>query len=54
MEGGPCRIPELIELRIDEHEDFASDLEGIAREEARRMLAQALEAEVAVSPGRSP
>ncbi len=40
-------MPDLIELRTDEHKDFASDLDEIAREGARRMLAQALEAEVA-------
>jgi transposase-like protein len=37
-------MPSLTELRT--HKDFASDLEEIAREGARRMLAQALEAEV--------
>ena len=40
-------MPDLTELRTDEHKDFASDLDEIAREGARRMLAQALEAEVA-------
>lgn len=40
-------MPDLIELRTDENEDFASDLDEIAREGARRMLAEALEAEVA-------
>ncbi len=40
-------MPDLIELRTDEHKDFASDLDEIAREGARRMLAQALEVEVA-------
>jgi transposase-like protein len=39
-------MPDLIELRTDEHENFACDLDEIAREGARRMLAQALEAEV--------
>jgi transposase-like protein len=39
-------MPDLIELRTDENEDFASDLDEIAREGARRMLAEALEAEV--------
>ena len=34
-------------LRTEENKDFASDLDEIAREGARRMLAQALEAEVA-------
>jgi transposase-like protein len=36
-------MPDLIELRAGEH---SSDLDAIAREGARRMLAQALEAEV--------
>ena len=40
-------MPDLIELATDENEDFASDLDEIAREGARRMLAEALEAEVA-------
>jgi len=40
-------MPELIRLRTDGSKDFASDLDEIAREGARRMLAQALEAEVA-------
>jgi transposase-like protein len=40
-------MPELTRLRTDEQENFASDLDEIAREGARRMLAQALEAEVA-------
>lgn len=38
---------EAIERHTDEHENFASDLDEIAREGARRMLAQAFEAEVA-------
>ena len=37
----------LIELRAEESKDFASGLDEIAREGARRMLAEALEAEVA-------
>jgi transposase-like protein len=37
----------VTELRTNKDKDFASDLDDIAREGARRMLAQALEAEVA-------
>ncbi len=37
-------MPEVTRIQ---HKDFASDLDEIAREGARRMLAQALEAEVA-------
>jgi transposase-like protein len=40
-------MPDPIEIHTDEHKNFASDLDEIAREGARRMLAQALEAEVA-------
>jgi hypothetical protein len=40
-------MPDVTRLRTDERENFASDLDEIAREGARRMLAQALEAEVA-------
>ena len=38
---------DLIELRAEESKDFTSGLDEIAREGARRMLAEALEAEVA-------
>ncbi len=38
-------MPDFSELRTEEHKDFASDLDEIAREGARRMLAVALEAE---------
>ena len=37
----------VTELRTSKDNDFASDLDEIAREGARRLLAQALEAEVA-------
>ena len=40
-------MPDFIELRTEEHKDFASDLDEIAREGARRMLAVALEVEAA-------
>jgi putative transposase len=40
-------MPSVTELRTNKDKDFASDLDEIAREGARRMLAQALEAEVA-------
>ena len=40
-------MPDVTRLRTEERENFASDLDEIAREGARRMLAQALEAEVA-------
>ena len=46
-------MPDPIELRTDENEDFTSDLDEIAREGARRMLAEALEAEVADYIARS-
>ena len=36
----------VTELRTNKDKAFASDLDDIAREGARRMLAQALEAEV--------
>jgi DNA-binding phage protein len=38
-------MPDLTPLRTEEQKDFDSDLDEIAREGARRMLAQALEAE---------
>jgi hypothetical protein len=37
----------VTELRTNQDKDFASDLDEIAREGARRMLAEALETEVA-------
>ena len=40
-------MPDVTQLRTDDHKHFNSDLDDIAREGARRMLAQALEAEVA-------
>jgi transposase-like protein len=40
-------MPDVTQLRTDEQQDAASDLDEIAREGARRMLAQALESEVA-------
>jgi hypothetical protein len=40
-------MPSVTELRTKKDKNFASDLDEIAREGARRMLAQALEAEVA-------
>ncbi len=40
-------MPDLTQLRTDEQKDFNSDLDEIAREGARRLLALALEAEVA-------
>ena len=40
-------MPDVTRLRTEERENFALDLDEIAREGARRMLAQALEAEVA-------
>jgi putative transposase len=40
-------MPDTTQLRTDDRKNFASDLDEIAREGARRMLAQALEAEVA-------
>jgi len=40
-------MPSVTELRTNKNNDFASDLDEIAREGARRLLAQALEAEVA-------
>jgi putative transposase len=40
-------MPNVTHLRPEDRKDFASDLDEIAREGARRMLAQALEAEVA-------
>ena len=40
-------MPSVAELRTTKDSDFASDLDEIAREGARRLLAQALEAEVA-------
>ena len=46
-------MPDVTRLRNDEHKDLASDLDEIAREGARRMLAQALEAEVADYIARS-
>ncbi len=39
-------MPDVTRLRTEERESFALDLDEIAREGARRMLAQALEAEV--------
>ena len=46
-------MTDVTQLRIDQHKDFNSDLDEIAREGARRMLAQALEAEVADYIARS-
>jgi transposase-like protein len=40
-------MPSVTAFRTNKYKDFASDLDEIAREGARRMLAQALEAEVA-------
>ena len=40
-------MTDVTPLRTEEKKDFASDLDEIAREGARRMLAEALEAEVA-------
>jgi putative transposase len=40
-------MPDVPQLRTDDHKDLNFDLDDIAREGARRMLAQALEAEVA-------
>ncbi len=40
-------MPDVTRLRTEERESFALDLDEIAREGARRMLAEALEAEVA-------
>ncbi len=40
-------MPDTNQRRTDDRKNFASDLDEIAREGARRMLAQALEAEVA-------
>ena len=40
-------MPSVTFLRTQEPADCAADLDEIAREGARRMLAQALEAEVA-------
>ncbi len=40
-------MPGVTEFRSNKDKDSASDLDEIAREGARRMLAQALEAEVA-------
>ena len=40
-------MPDVTQLRTQQQNDFNSDLDEIAREGARRMLAQALEAEVA-------
>jgi transposase-like protein len=40
-------MPHVPRLRSDDRKDFTSDLDEIAREGARRMLAEALEAEVA-------
>jgi hypothetical protein len=39
-------MTDVTPLRTEEKKDFASDLDEIAREGARRMLAQALEAQV--------
>jgi hypothetical protein len=39
-------MPDVTQLRADKPKDLASDLDEIAREGARRMLAQALEAKV--------
>ncbi len=46
-------MPDVTQLRTDEHKDFSSDLDEIAREGARRMLADAHRVEVAGrrSPG---
>ena len=46
-------MPNFIELRTAEDRSPASDLDEIAREGARQMLAQALEAEVADYIARS-
>jgi hypothetical protein len=46
-------MPNFIELRLAENGNPASDLDEIAREGARQMLAQALEAEVADYIARS-
>ncbi len=40
-------MPSVTELRTTKDNDFASDLDEIAREGARWLLAQALDAEVA-------
>ena len=40
-------MPDVAHLRADQRNDFASNLDEIAREGARRTLAEALEAEVA-------
>ena len=45
-------MPSAAELRTHKDESFNSDLDEIAREGARRMLAEALEAEVAADDGR--
>src|SRR4029453_8804973 len=50
MEGEPCRMPDFIKIRSSAKEtSHGPGLDEIAREGARRMLAQALEAEVADS-----
>ena len=46
-------MPHVTRFHTNDREDFASDLDEIAREGARRMLAQALEAEVADYIARS-
>ena len=40
-------MPDVPQLRTDDHKDLNFDLDDITRERARRMLAQALEAEIA-------